>query len=181
VGGLSWLDWLTLVLVGLFGIRGLARGTIGQIFGIIGLLTGLWAASWIARWVGEQWSGARPAAVFFGLRWLIAALGGLAVAGLFGWWGDLVGRAVRAGPAGWADRLVGFLFGTVLGAGVAAVTWMVALSLPLEAGTEAWAKDSRFPAPLLRQAARAVSWTERAIPGSDWLEQRFREAARRAS
>jgi len=76
--GLTWLDWVILVLVLLFAVRGLFRGTLGQIFGLVGLVAALWTASWLARWVAGHWEGARPAGVFWALGWLVALLAGVA-------------------------------------------------------------------------------------------------------
>ena len=94
-----------------FAIRGLIRGSVRQVFGLLGFAVGLWVAVQVSRWVGAQWLGARPAVVFWVLRWLVAALAGLVVASLFQWWGSLLGKAVQAGPAGWLDRVLGVRWG----------------------------------------------------------------------
>src|SRR5258706_15304763 len=109
--GFTWLDWVILVLVFSFAIRGLARGTLGQIFGLAGLIAGLWTASWVSQWVGAHWESARPAAVFWALRWLVAILAGLAAASLFEWLSHHVREAVDASPAKWLDRPGGMLGG----------------------------------------------------------------------
>ncbi len=162
-------------------IRGLIRGSISQTFGLLGVLLGLWAAGWIARWVGDLWSGARPSVVFWALRWLVAALGGLAIASLFGSVGEHLGQAVKSGPAGWLDRLGGALLGGALGATVAAFTLMVALQPPLASHVESGITTSRVSAVILHGAVRACSISDRVFPGTRWLAERFIEAERRAS
>jgi len=176
----TWLDFAVLVLVGLFVVRGLLRGTVSQIFGLLGLLLGLWAAGWISRWVGDQWSGARPAVAFWALRWLVAALGGLALASLIAGLGEHLARAVKAGPAAWLDRLGGALVGALVGATVAAFVLMVALQLPV-AGSMRGVSRSRLTPGILRGAVVACSLSERAFPGSRWLRERFLEAEYRAA
>jgi uncharacterized membrane protein required for colicin V production len=179
--GLTWLDGLIAVLVGLFAIRGLIRGSISQTFGLLGLLLGLWAAGWIARWVGDLWSGARPSVVFWALRWLVAAFGGLAVASLMGSIGEHLGRAVKSGPAGWLDRVAGGLVGSALGATVAAFTLMVALQDPLASHLESRITTSRVSAAILRGAVATCSISDQVFPGSRWLRERFIEAESRAT
>jgi uncharacterized membrane protein required for colicin V production len=169
------------LLVGLFAVRGILRGTISQIFGLLGLLAGLWVAGWIARWVGGQWSGARPAGVFWVLRWLVAGLGGLAVASVISWWGQHLGKAARATPGGWLDRVGGLALGATIGLAVATFTLMVALQVPLFDGIREHVVESRLPVPMLRGAAQVCAVSDDWFPGTRWLQDRFREAARRAS
>jgi hypothetical protein len=90
-----------------FAIRGLIRGSVRQVFGLLGFVGGLWLAVVAYRWVGAQWLGARPAVVYWVLRWLVVAFAALAIASLFRWWGSLLGKAVQTGPAGWLDRVLG--------------------------------------------------------------------------
>lgn len=149
-------------------------------FGLLGLALGLWSAGWISRWVGDLWSGARPAVVFWALRWLVAGLGGLAIATLVGGIGDSLARAVKSGPAALLDRTGGALFGAALGALVAAFTLMVALQSPLAPSLRGPVSGSRLPLPLLAGGVRMCSVPDRVFPGSRWLRERFVEAERRA-
>src|SRR5207249_11554952 len=59
--GMTWLDWAILVLVLSCAVRGFLRGTVAQVFVVLGLLTGAVGGSWVYGWVAEQWSGAEPA------------------------------------------------------------------------------------------------------------------------
>jgi len=177
--GFTWLDWVILVLVSVFAVRGLVRGTLGQIFGLAGLIAGLWTASWVSQWVGSHWESARPAAVFWALRWLVAVLSGLAAASIFEWLSHHVREAVDASPAKWLDRLGGMLVGGVMGTFVAAlVTVVVVLSswmaAPLERGA-----SGRLAAPTLERADQACALARGFFPGVDWLEQRIETARQR--
>jgi len=162
-----------------FGIRGLLRGTVAQVFAALGLITGLWAAGWVLHWVGGYWAGARPVVMFVALRWLVAVLAGLALASFFQWWGSQLRTAVQSGPLGWFDRLVGLAIGVCLGVAILAFVLMAALSVarPREiAGTIAHA---RVAAPLMNGAARACALGQHYFPGGHWLEQRFAAAESR--
>lgn len=167
--------------MGLFAVRGLLRGSVVQIFGLLGVLLGLWAAGWISRWVGDLWSGARPSVVFWALRWLVAGLGGLAVAALFGSVGEHLGAAVKSGPAGWLDRVGGAFVGAALGLAVAAFTLMVALQPPLASYLERGLRASRVSEGILHGAARVCSISDHWFPGSRWLRERFEQAESRAA
>lgn len=174
------MDWILLVLVLGFALRGFFRGTVAQVFGFLGLVAGLWAAAWISHWVGQHWQGARPALVFLALRWLVAGLGGMAVASIFQWWGQHLGEAVKGGLVGWLDRTGGLAIGAALGAIVVAIVLLVALSLPLPKELEEAAARARVARPLMRGGARACAMTGDYFPGSAWLRGRFVAADRRA-
>jgi uncharacterized membrane protein required for colicin V production len=162
-----------------FAVRGFVRGTLGQIFGLAGLIAGLWTASWVSQWVGSHWESARPAVVFWALRWLVGVLAGLAVASVFEWLSHHVREAVDATPAKWLDRVGGLLVGGVTGTLLAAlVTVVVVLSAwsPAPRDTPA---SGRLAGPTLERAAQACALARGFFPGSDWLEQRIEAAERR--
>ena len=160
-------------------IRGLYRGLIVQAFGVVGVVVGLWAAAWVSQWVGTHWQGARPAALFWALQWLVSLLAGLALAGLLHWWGTTLGEAVREGPLGWLDRSAGVLAGAAIG--VLAVTGVVLLMLvapgPRSIGDPA--ARARIAAPLMHGGSRACEWAGRWIPGGATLREGFLAAERR--
>ena len=151
-----------------------------QVFSLVGLVLGLWTVGWVAQWVGAHWHGARPAAVFWVLGWVVAALAGLAVATLLQWWGGLLGDALKQSPAGWLDRLGGFVVGAALGALVSAFVLLAVLLAPWPYGLPSWAAGTRVAPPLMRFGAGACSVSERFVPGSRWLKQRFLFAERLA-
>jgi len=177
--GFTWLDWVILVLVTSFALRGLVRGTLGQIFGLIGLIAGLWTASWVAQWVGTHWNSARPAAVFWVLRWLVALLAALAVAAVFEWLSHHAREAVDATPAKWLDRLGGLLVGGVMGTMVAALVTVVVVLVALAPAGSGQVVAGRLADPTLERAVQACQLARGFFPGSRWLEQRIENARRR--
>lgn len=163
-----------------FALGGAWKGAIAQAFALAGVVVGLWAAGWIAQWVGLHWQGARPAVAFFALRWVVAGLGGFALAALFQWWGAVLGGAVREGPFGWLDRAGGLAVGAAQGTLVVTLVLLAMLltAWPRELG-EAAAR-ARVSAPLMHGAAVACDVAGSLLPGGGWLESRFRSAHERA-
>ena len=139
---------------------------------------GVWVAGWISQWVGMHWQSARPAVVFGVLRWLVAGLGGLAVASLFQWGGELLAGAVHNTPVGAFDRLGGFGVGTLLGAVFAAVLLLVLILGPWPRTVRATAAQARVTPPLMAGSAQACAYCDRYFPGGDWLRRRFLAAQR---
>jgi uncharacterized membrane protein required for colicin V production len=177
----TWLDGITLVLLISFSIRGILRGTVAQVFAFFGLLAGIWAGAWLSHWVGDHWREARPAFVFALLRWVVSGLGGLAVATLFAWWGEVVGKAVHEGPLGWLDRSLGGVLGLAFGAGVAAIFVLLALQAPGFGFARAVAARSISARPLVGLGVRATAWRGVPVPGAGWLHGQFASAAHRLS
>ena len=178
--GMTWQDWAILVLVLSCAVRGFLRGTVAQVFVVLGLLTGAVGGSWVYGWVAEQWRGAEPALVLYFLRWVVAILSGLAIVALFQWWGQRLGEAVKSGPLAWLDRGVGLAVGAVVGIAVSALAMMVAMTVhPLHAAGEAVAR-ARLATPLMQGGAQACSRSGRLLPGGMWLKQRFLKAEKRA-
>ena len=179
--GLTWLDWALIIVVLACAIGGVLTGATSQVFTFLGVLTGLWAAVFVSRWVSVHWHGARPAVVFLVLRWLVAALSGLALASLFQWWGDRLARAVREGPLGWLDRGAGAVVGAGVGTLGGALVLMLMLTGLHERGPAMDAARARAAEPVMGVAAHVCSWGEGLVPGSGWLKERFLAARRRAA
>ena len=169
------------VLLASFTIRGILRGTVAQVFAFFGLLAGIWAGAQLSRWVGDHWHEARPAFMFALLRWVVAGLGGLAVATLFGWWGEVVAKAVHEGPLGGLDRTLGGALGLAFGAGLAAIVVLVMLGAPGFGFARAVAARSVSARPLVVAGARATAWRGVPVPGASWLHSQFASAAHRLS
>jgi hypothetical protein len=168
------------ILVLLFAIRGFLRGTVAQVFVVLGVLCGLWLAGFVWEWVGEHWRGAHPAVVFWTLRWIVAMLTGLAAASLFQWWGEQLGKAVRESPLGWLDRGGGLVVGAAMGAVVCAFLMLAALMVerPRRPGEEV--ARMRFAPITMNTAAKACALGEHYLPGTGWLKDRFLAARQRA-
>jgi uncharacterized membrane protein required for colicin V production len=169
-----------LVWVAVFAVHGFLRGSVAQVFVVVGLVVGLWAVFWVARWLGVHWRGAQPAWVYVTLLWIVAAMAGMAAASLLQWWGERLGQAVRSSPIGWLDRGAGFGVGAVVGLLVAALLVMAALLVPAPRAVAGQIARSRSATPLLTEAAQACSVSRRFLPGSGWLADRFRMARERA-
>jgi colicin V production protein len=162
-----------------FAVRGFLRGTVAQVFLVLGLLGGLWAAGWTSHWLGEHWRDARPTPLFVILRWVVAGLAGMALASVFQWWGERLGQAVKTSPFGWLDRTLGLAMGVVVSGVVLAFVVMAALVMRHPAGVAESVARTRLAAPLMHGAASVCGIGNRYFPGSAWLRQRFRTAERR--
>ena len=169
-----------LVLVLLAAIRGYLRGTVAQVFVVVGLVSGFYVALSISRWMGEHWSGARPAGVYLVLRWLVASLVGLALATAFRWWGSSMAKAVREGPLSWVDRGVGMLIGAAVGTTVCALALLGALQFDQPNGPGAVAARARVGPSAMGAAASVCAFGEPFLPGCRWLKEQFQSAQERA-
>jgi hypothetical protein len=169
-----------LVLVLLAAIRGYLRGTVAQVFVVMGLVAGFYVALSISRWMGAHWSGARPAAVYLVLRWMVAGLVGLALATGFRWWGASMAKAVREGPLSWVDRGIGMLIGAAIGATVCALGLLGALQFDQPNGPGVLAARARVGPSAMGTAASVCGFGEGFLPGCRWLKQRFQVAEERA-
>ena len=177
---MTWLDWGILIIVLGFALRGFLRGMVAQVFLALGLISGITAAGWALVYLGDHWRGLQPAWLLWVLRGLVAGLVMAGLASLWQWWGDKIGEAVQRGPAGWFDRAGGALAGAGFGAAFCALLLLVALTFPRRDAPGPWVTQSRFGAPLMSAGARACVWPRAWMPGSRWLEQRFRTAEQRA-
>jgi len=169
-----------LVLVLLATIRGYLRGTVAQVFVVMGLVAGFYVALSVSRWMGEHWSGARPAAVYLLLRWMVAGLVGLAIATAFRWWGTSMAKAVREGPLSWVDRGVGMLIGAGIGATVCALALLGALQFDQPNGPGSYAARARVGPSAMGAAASVCGFGETFLPGCRWLKEQFQTAHERA-
>lgn len=168
-----------LALVLAFAVRGSLRGAVSQFFSLTGLLIGLWVAGWVSQWVGSHWEGARPAVVFWLLRWLVALLGGFAVVALFQWWGETFAEAVRKGSFDVVDRILGFGVGALLGLVVTAFLLLGGLRLRPHPGVERALSSARLTPVVLHGAVTVSNDVSRWLPGDGWLGREFMLAERR--
>lgn len=176
---MTWLDWMLLILLAALTVRGILRGTIAQVFAFLGFLLGAWTLVVVGHWIGEHWGGARPAVVFVTLRWLVAALAGLAVAAVFQWWGDLAAKAAHDGPLGWVDRLVGGAIGAAFGLAVVAFALLLLLQAPMISVTGGVATRGLVPRPIVHGAVFVSRSLPAGMPLGPWLHRQFLHAARR--
>jgi uncharacterized membrane protein required for colicin V production len=167
------MDLVLALVVLVFAFRGAFRGAVWQALSIVGLMLGLWAALSVSQWVGHHWHDARPAAIFWALRWLVAMLAGFAIAALFEWWGQLIALAIHAGPGAWIDRTGGIALGAVLGIGVTSVALVALLAIPRTEAFDAPMREGRLARPLLEAGRRTCERGDGFYPGSRWLARRF--------
>jgi len=174
------VDWVLIVLVLGFALRGLFRGAVTQVSVLLGLFLGLWAVALTSQWVGEHWKSARPTVVFWLLRWLVAGMAGVAVAAVLGWLGERAGQTVRESPFGWFDRSVGFFVGCLVGAACVLILLFGVLRLPDVVGLVTPVAHARLTAPILAQARTACERGDRLVPGSPWIRHQLQLAMDRA-
>ncbi len=116
--------------------------------------------------------------MFIPLRWLVAALAGLAVAAIMHWWGEMLAEAAHDGPFGWLDRTVGGFVGFTIGLLVSTAVLVLLLQAPgLEFARPLVARGVAT-APLIAAGDRASEWGK-GLPGGLWLHEQLRSASRR--
>ncbi len=142
-------------------------------------MAGLWVADSVSHWIAAHWTGARPAVAYVVLRWLVAGLAGMAVAALFQWWGELVGKVVHKTLFAPLDHLLGSLVGAVVGAAVVTVTLLAAINSPWPHELRGAVAKACTTRSWMMGGATACRLAGDAFPGSRWLGERFWQAARR--
>lgn len=118
---MNWLTIVIIVVVAGLGIMGLRQGLIRTVFGIAGLIGGIFLAG---RYYDELAARVFPSSAIWGniAAYAIIAVATLVVAGVIGW---LLAKLVNFAALGWVDKLVGGALGVVIGgllcAGVLAI------------------------------------------------------------
>jgi len=109
---MNWLDIVIIVVLILLGVAGLRQGMIRTVFGIAGLIGGIFLAG---RYYHPFAARLFPSGAIWGniAAYAIIAVATLVVAGVIGW---LLARLVNFAALGWLDKLVGFIFGVVIAA-----------------------------------------------------------------
>jgi membrane protein required for colicin V production len=107
----NWLDIVIIVVVALLGIVGLRQGLIRTVFGIAGLIGGIFLAG---RYYDELAELLFPSGAIWAniASYAIIAVATMVVAGVIGW---LIAKFVNFVALGWLDRLVGGILGVVIG------------------------------------------------------------------
>ena len=107
---MNWLDIVIIIVVVSLGIAGLRQGLIRTVFGIAGLIGGIFLAG---RYYDELALRLFPSAAIWGniAAYAIIAIATLVVAGVIGW---LLAKLVNFAALGWLDRLVGCILGVVI-------------------------------------------------------------------
>jgi len=108
---MNWLDIVIIVVVVALGIAGLRQGLIRTVFGIAGLIGGIFLAG---RYYDELGALLFPSGAIWAniAAYAIIAIATLVVAGVIGW---LLAKLVNFAALGWLDKLVGCILGVVIG------------------------------------------------------------------
>jgi membrane protein required for colicin V production len=108
---MNWLTIVIIVVVAGLGIVGLRQGLIRTVFGIAGLIGGIFLAG---RYYDELAARVFPSSAYWGniAAYAIIAIATLVVAGVVGW---LLAKLVNFAALGWVDKLVGGVLGVVIG------------------------------------------------------------------
>jgi membrane protein required for colicin V production len=108
---MNWLTIVIIVVVAGLGIVGLRQGLIRTVFGIAGLIGGIFLAG---RYYDELAARVFPSSAYWGniAAYAIIAIATLVVAGVVGW---LLAKLVNFAALGWVDKLVGGILGVVIG------------------------------------------------------------------
>ena len=108
---MNWLDIVIIVVIALLGFAGLRQGLIRTVFGIAGLIGGIFLDG---RYYDELASLLFPPGAIWSniAAYALIAIATLVVAGVIGW---LLAKLVNFAALGWLDRLVGCILGVVIG------------------------------------------------------------------
>jgi len=107
---MNWLDILIIVVLILLGVAGLRQGMIRTVFGIAGLIGGIFLAG---RYYDELAARLFPSGAIWGniAAYAIIAIATLVVAGVIGW---LLAKLINFAALGWLDKFMGFILGVVI-------------------------------------------------------------------
>jgi membrane protein required for colicin V production len=133
---MNWLTIVIIVVVAGLGIAGLRQGLIRTVFGIAGLIGGIFLAG---RYYDELAALLFPSAAIWAniAAYAIIAIATLVVAGVIGW---LLAKLVNFAALGWLDRLVGCILGVVIGGLLCAA--ILAIAVKFYPGMEAAINES---------------------------------------
>ncbi|WP_323072626.1 CvpA family protein [Mycetohabitans endofungorum] len=111
---LTAFDYAVIVVIGLSALRGMWRGLLAEVFGLIGWVVALIVAAVYApalvRYVPANWPGGvltQYLVAFFGLAATVLVVSGVV--------GALITRLAEAGGLRGVDRTLGILFGLIRG------------------------------------------------------------------
>lgn len=146
------LDWLLILLLVYSAFRAILRGFLHEIFALAGVVLGFLFACWFYRSVAVNLKGLISAPEVARLASFMLILAAAMILGSLS--GKLLRHTASAVGLGFADRLLGALFGLLRGT-LLCVAFLLALIAFLPSAT--WIKNSLL-APYFLQAAHAVSF-----------------------
>ena len=133
---LSWIDWVGVVLAGIFTLLGILRGLWWQVIRLLGLV----GSAALARTFSAPWGSALEEAsdlsgeVATGIVWVGLFLLGIVITALLGTLGK---KSLEAMQLGLVDRFGGLVAGLATGL-VLHVAWLVVLA---HLGPQPWTAD----------------------------------------
>ena len=148
---MALIDWVIVVILLVSVLSAAKKGFFVEAFSLAGVVLGLLLASWnyqkVVPWLS---SWIHPLAIAQALSFLAIALAVMIVAGLIG---RLIRWSVHSIGLGWADRLIGAVFGLIKGC-VLVTLGVMAIAAFVPGST--WFKQSRL-APYFLSAAHQTS------------------------
>lgn len=158
------IDWLIVIVLLVSVLSAAKNGFFLEVFSLAGILVGFVLASWnyqrLLPWL-TAWVHSLPAAG--ALSFLLIALGVMLLAGILG---RMVRWSIHSIGLGWADRLLGAIFGLIKGIVLITIAVLVIAAFFPKA---TWFQRSRLAPEFLSAAHRAS-----AIAPQD-LERRVRD------
>jgi membrane protein required for colicin V production len=145
------LDYFVLVVAGVSLILGLARGLVKSLMSVASAVAGLVAAAYLYPYAGHVagWFISNPAADFVGFVGIFLLV---LIAGAF------VSRslrgAIKRARLGWADRVLGGVFGLVTAWLICSVVYLALTAFPIRIDAVERAAFS----PVLLEGTRAISY-----------------------
>jgi membrane protein required for colicin V production len=148
---MAFVDWLIVVVLLVSVLSAAKNGFFLEVFSLAGVVIGLLLASWnyqkllpwITRWI-------HTLQIAEAISFLAIALGVMILAGLIG---RIIRWSVHSIGLGWADRIIGALFGLVKGSILVTIAVLVVAAFMPQA---TWFRQSRL-APYFLTAAHQAS------------------------
>jgi membrane protein required for colicin V production len=133
---MNWLDIVIIIVVVSLGIAGLRQGLIRTVFGIAGLIGGIFLAG---RYYDELALRLFPSGAIWGniAAYAIILIATLVVAGVIGW---LLAKLINFAALGWLDKFMGFILGVVIAGLLCAA--ILAIAVKFYPGMEATINQS---------------------------------------
>lgn len=157
-------DWLIVVVLLVSVLTAAKNGFFLEVFSLAGILIGLVLASWNYQRLLPWFTGwIHSLAAAETLSFLLIALGVMILAGLLG---RVIRWSVHSIGLGWADRLLGAIFGGIKGFVLVTIAVLVMAAFFPRAS---WMRNSRL-APCFLSAAHDAS-----VAAPQGLEQRIRK------
>jgi membrane protein required for colicin V production len=138
--GMTWVDWVIVVVVASAVLSGLAQGFLRSICSLVGLLFGLALAAWNYIWVGALFKPfVKVVEIADAIAFLLIAVLVMVVAGLVG---SVLSKTFQKIGLGWLDSLAGGAFGLLQGVLLVTIIILVAVAFFPDAH---WLADGKLP------------------------------------